>query len=565
MILPTAVVESALRICVGAATPRALTVAILLRYQEWDQLVSLRVDPRRYSSAEAYFRDAVPTELLRKLQGLPLSVDLHEEAVKSFFESEAQCFRTNERLVPYLEGFTHPLYDERIGRVVRLTRKKLDSILGRPDKTIPGRFGPGATFADRGARTTVAHKMMSNPTMTASALPFMFDWVDTAWARACAADSESVLDVVRGNRFTSVPKDSTKNRGICIEPGVNIYYQLGIGDMLKRRLRRHGIELATEELKSLPDGLSGVLKRATSLDGQERHRRKARAASLSGDFATIDLSSASDTVCINLVKLLLPARWYEILSDLRSPYTLLNGKWVRLEKFSSMGNGYTFELETLVFLSLIWGLVAAMGRELVLGEDLLVYGDDIIVPSEYAGEVLAMLRFFGFTPNEKKTFLSGHFRESCGGDFFSGANVRPFYLEKIPNDPQSLIAYANGLSRLRDRDFIGHAFRARIHRAWLHVLDAIPSHIRRCRGPEDLGDLVIREDDRMQWCARWHGGTQTLWIQVYRPARFRRVKWDNIPPNVTMACALLGYGSGRDGITPRDAVSGYKLGWVPVL
>lgn len=565
MILSTTVVESALRICEGAATPRALTVAILLRYEEWDQLVSLRVDPKRYDDAEAYYRDAVPTELLRKLHGLPITVNLHEEAVKSFFESEAQCFRTNERLSPYLEGATHPLYDERIGRIIRAARKKMVEILGRPDKTNTGNFGPGATFADRGARTTVAHKMSSNPTLTSRSWPFLFDWAGTLWAKALGEREEGSLTTVRGNRFTSVIKDSTKNRGICIEPSINLYYQLGLGKSLKKRLRRSGIELAVEEEDTkLPNGLSGIVPLAKGADGQTRHKRKACVASLSGSHATVDLSSASDTVCFNLVRLLLPPDWFDLLSDLRSPFTLIEGKWVKLEKFSSMGNGYTFELETLVFLSLIAGLFSEMGVDYVIGEDLMVYGDDIIVPSEFGDETLAMLRFFGFTPNERKTFVEGHFRESCGGDYFKGASVRPYYLEKHPNEPNELIAYANGISRLADRDFLSHDFATAIRRAWFCVLDAIPSHIRRCRGPEYLGDIVITDAPD-----RWSRHTradypQMEWIRVWRPARFRRVPWDHIPWQVTLACATLGIGDGLFGITPRDAVLGYKVGWVSV-
>lgn len=561
--LPMSVVESTLRICEGAATPRAVGVAILLRYGEWDQLVSLRVDPRRYDNAESYYRDAVVSDLLRKIRGVPTTIDLHAEAVKSFYESEAQCYRSNERLSPYLEGASHPLVDERISCIIRETRKKVVSILGRPVKTIQGRFGPGATYADKGKKTTVAHKMSSNPTMTSRAWPYLFDWASTQWASALCAREGGSLTTVRGNRFTSVPKDSTKNRGICIEPSINIYYQLGLGQLMKKRLRSSGIELAVESPSSLPDRLSDVLT-FSSVDGQRIHSRKAKEASITGDFATIDLSSASDTVCSNLVRLLLPTDWFDLLNDLRSPFTLIEGKWVRLEKFSSMGNGYTFELETLIFLSLIMGLASSRGLDLEMGKDVLVYGDDIIVPSYLAEDTLAMLRFFGFTPNERKTFINGHFRESCGGDFFKGEDVRPYFLEEIPCEPQELMAFANGINRLRNRDFISHRFRDHLRRAWFCVLDAIPSHIRRCRGPDYLGDIVIHDSPERWSFSKPAEFPQMKMIRVYRPARFRRVPWDHIPGHVHLACATLGYGDGALGVTPRDAVIGHKVGWVSV-
>jgi hypothetical protein len=50
------------------------------------------------------------------------------------------------------------------------------------------------------------------------------------------------------------------------------------------------------------------------------------------------------------------------------------------------------------------------------------------------------------------------------------------------------------------------------------------------------------------------------------------VTWDHFLPDVTLASALYGVSDGRPkgrlkdpgGVTPRDAVTGYKLGWVPL-
>lgn len=99
--------------------------------------------------------------------------------------------------------------------------------------------------------------------------------------------------VVRGNRFTTVPKDAWKHRGICIEPSINLFYQLGIGEWLTMRMGR---------------------KLDWKKDSQQAfHRFLAQLGSFTRNNATIDLSNASDTICYNLVKLLLPVDWFNLL------------------------------------------------------------------------------------------------------------------------------------------------------------------------------------------------------------------------------------------------------------
>jgi len=245
--------------------------------------------------------------------------------------------------------------------------------------------------------------------------------------------------------------------------------------------------------------------------------------------------------------------------------TLIDKKWVYLEKFSSMGNGFTFELETLLFLALSMATMESLGLENQPGRDLHVYGDDIIVPTECAANVKAVLRYFGMAINETKSFVEGPFRESCGGDFFEGVDVRPYQLKELPFEPQHWIAMANGIRRMghKHNDPDDMHFFAR--RAWFRVLDALPSHIRRLRGPRDLGDLVIH--DHQQW---WQTRTQHCirYVNCYRPARYRKVAYSLFQAEVVLACATYGTeGGGRKGnagsLVPRDSILGYKVGWVP--
>lgn len=537
--IPRDVVDIVLAFCEGLASPVSLSVAILVRYGEWDQLASMQVDPLQYNCSERYFADVSAVSFLRKCKDLPTTIDRKAKALENFYAGERDCFRTNLRLSHYLDSQLNAGASDVVERVIVSARKKIASILGPFPDLAEGRFGPGATYGDRGQLTTVPDKMSSRPTLTSAALPFLFPWSGTAWASACAS-AENRPEFVKGNRFTTVPKDCTKDRGIAVEPSINLFYQLGMGQLIRRRLRRAGLDLRI---------------------GQDIHKQVACEASIRGHLATIDLSNASDTVCSNLVRLLLPHRWYECLSALRSPCTYVEGRWVRLEKFSSMGNGYTFELETLIFLCLsIAAIQVDDGGDPIVGHDVFAFGDDIIVPDESCKNVIAVLQYFGMTTNERKTFISGPFRESCGGDYFRGVNVRPYFLKEFPSEPQHFIAMANGIRRLAHSEHCPPYRDYLIRRAWFRIMDAIPSDIRRLRGPQDLGDLVIH-DAKDRWSLRVRNCIR--YIQVYRPARFRVIGWAHFKPDVVLATALYGVGDGLRGITPRNAVIGFKKGWVP--
>jgi hypothetical protein len=524
--------KAVLRFCEDLSSPMSLKVSLLIRHGEWDQLASCKIDPRQYIDAESYWRDATATSLLRKMVELPTTFDRKAKAEEAFLSNEATCLRTNRRLYPYL--FPHFEVEPGVRDFLGRARKVIAEILGRLPDDVEGRFGPGATYGDRGRFTTIPDKMSANPTLTPDAKYHILPWHQTLWAKAFN-ESGRELAWVQGNRFTTVPKDCEKDRGIAVEPSINAFFQLGYGRVIRHRLKRAGLNLQV---------------------GQDIHRRVACEASIRGHLATIDLSNASDTVSRNLVKLLLPTKWYEVLDDLRSKKTEFRGKWHVLEKFSSMGNGFTFELETLIFLGLILAL-STDGHKLEVGRNVFVFGDDIIVPSEISQDVISMLEFFGMSVNKGKTFVDGPFRESCGGDFFLGVDVRPFFLKEYPNEPQQLISFANGLRRLNK----GAEGRSSItRRAWFSVLDALPSRLRHLRGPEDLGDLLVHDEEEC-WQFRWRSGIR--YFNVYRPARYRKVSWRNFKPGVTLAAAIYGVPWNNGDIIPRDAVAGYKIGWVP--
>lgn len=527
---------------------RSLSLAIMLRHSEWDQILRMKVDPAHYSTHEEYFAAAASTEFLRKLDDPTLTdVDLEAEAIEKWLWAERECFKTNRRLYEIRDFGTlgGAVVPDGILKFLEDCRKNVVKLIGfGPPPTLLGRLGPGATVSDRSGRTTVLHKFSSVPSLTPRAFSFMFPWLGTEWGKASASRGD-VINWVRGNSFFTVPKSALTRRSCAKEPSLNVYFQLGLGSELRKRLKRQGIDLD---------------------NGQEVHRIYAQQASHDGCFSTIDLSSASDTVSEALVKALLPSSWYNHLADLRSPFTRVKGKWHRLEKFSSMGNGFTFELETVIFLAIC---MSAMQGHAIPGVNLLTYGDDIIVPTSFTREVLACLRFCGFTPNQEKTYVDGNFRESCGGDYFAGLPARAHYVKEYPDEPQKLISLANGIRRVERQFSELSSRRIGLQRTRQLVVASLPTHIRACRGPEGLGDVCLH-DDQERWVFRWRSCIR--YIRCYRPARFKGVRFGRFHPDVQFAAALygielthnpLGRAYSTSELAVRGGVLGYLVRWVP--
>lgn len=535
----------ALALCHGLAGSRSAEFKKLITEELWDDLVNSDVRPSSYADAESYFSDVATISFLRKYESLPTRVDKKARAYVNFWSAEHKCYRTNQRLLPFIHN-TFACEDEAVHTFIKSVRSKVEELIGeRPPANPEGRFGPGSTFGDRGGFATLPDKMTTCPQITHDAWPYLVPWSSTLWAKAAASRDDSIT-FLRGSRFTTVPKDAKQDRGISIEPSLNIFYQLAYGTAMRRALEKrtaHRVCLDTM---------------------QEIHRQVAREASLTGAFATIDLSQASDTICSAFVKLCVPRRWYEVLDDLRSKtITLSEGgksKTVVLEKFSAMGNGYTFELETVLFMAVCMAVMEARGITPKPGINVYVFGDDIIVPTEVSGEVIAALRFLGMDTNESKSFVTGPFRESCGGDYFRGVDVRPYFLKKEVNEPQHYVAMANGIRRLGNPDDRYDHRWPRVMHAWFACLDSIPEHVKSCRGPSGLGDICIH-DLPATWNSKWKDGIR--YIRTYGPHKHRTVKWDLFSYDVQLATACYGISLMNNGVTQRDSVISYANSWVP--
>jgi hypothetical protein len=175
--------------------------------------------------------------------------------------------------------------------------------------------------------------------------------MDDFWSR--------IFKVVDGSRITTVPKTGLTDRTIAIEPLMNVFLQLGVNRYFTRRLKK-------------------LWK--YDLTDQTVNQRLAMIGALHGIYATLDLKAASDTIALMLCQLLLPPAWYDLLLDLRSPKGVLDGLIGTFEKISSMGNGFTFALESIIFGAITRHAMRRSGNRGITS----VYGDDLIVPTEVA-------------------------------------------------------------------------------------------------------------------------------------------------------------------------------------
>jgi hypothetical protein len=533
-------VQSAL---IALNTPFSVGVHLLIECEEWDSLVGLTISPQRYldtpSGVERYRRDAQAAALVRKVPW-PTSFSRRLAAHANFRRSEERCAETNH----VMEWLSSGLRSEdktlaAMRRIVAKAKKFASYVLGPIPEFLTGRLGPGTVYELKGSpHSTAADKVCITPHVTREAEAiFRLCYDGSLWDRERLRVGLPFVAYSRGNRFTTVPKDGKTDRGICVEPGGNIWAQLAVGDVMKERLKRVGLNVAR---KSLPSDPIQLLRRRLSghreETGQDIHRRLAEMASRDGSLATIDLSNASDTVARRLVELILPTDWHLLLSSLRSPMTYFDKKWVFLEKFSSMGNGFTFELETLIFSALIAGVT-----DLEVGREFWVYGDDIIVPRNTFDDVVACLRAFGFEPNQSKSFATGLFRESCGGDFYCGLDVRPYFVTSVPVTPIDWMELYNGLRRVG----LGSRKLMAICR------DDVPRKLW-VNGPP--GTSTYHTRDQRSWTSSWKDQIHWLRVLVPVPLRISLDRWDSW---CHYTLALLSVQS--DGLTPPRSIAGFRL------
>lgn len=473
----------------------------LLEKGDYNGLAKMKVSHLDYSNKWSFYLDYCATSFLKKFAGFQFEPgnDQREITCKAtFYKAEEACKATNEVFSKIILGECSPP-TQYLANILARARKVIKYALGRcpSPAELQIRFGPGAVSNAKGDRATIADKLIAYPECTRDAVGIVSRLRQNSpvWYRllkevhpGCYYGHRTVVDdfgdevvvdgyiapkLVRGNQFSMVPKTALTHRSIGIEPGQNMVWQLAVGSLLTEKLKRLGI------VKDLQPNVNKFM---------------AYMASILGVYCTVDLSAASDTIAMYLVQSLLPLAWFELLAALRSPETYIDGEWIELEKFSSMGNGFTFELETLIF----YALARAIADEKGVDSEIHVFGDDIILKSELVEDLHKVLAFCGFTLNEDKSFVNVGFNESCGGDYLEGMNVRPYFLKDIPDNVLEWFSLVNGIRRMGSKHSTDGSISPEFRRAWICALQHIPRPLR-IQGPPTDHDAWIHTDDRGRW------------------------------------------------------------------
>lgn len=236
-------------------------------------------------------------------------------------------------------------------------------------------------------------------------------------------------ELKRVSELVCVPKSMISNRTISREPVALQYFQQGVRQAVLDFIDEHP-----------------VIRRHVRLNDQEASQELCALGSYFGEFATVDLSSASDSVTKTLV--------YRVFSGVkelqfalcctRSHYTKLSdGRVVHMEKFAPMGSATCFITMSLLLaacceiaLKHTRSRLKEEGEDCkVLSKKYLVYGDDIIVDSLAWDELKSILDRLHFKVNTSKSYyvpaLCCNFREACGAEYMDGVDVAPMRIPRF--------------------------------------------------------------------------------------------------------------------------------------
>ena len=379
---------------------------------EFPNAYSTRERARTFMQIEAFFK---------KNSSLIEDDRVTDKALETFWVAEKQCRITNKRLDHYY------VHRDRLGQDMNFMIERavsyIDRILGPFDsfmEEIPKRirFTSGATATSSRRKSAPHRKVRLKMHSTAQSAPYL-----DALGQFLGYGNIKVVPA-EWNRVVIVPKNWETGRTIACEQMGSLPLQLAFDSFCKERLRR---------------------KAGIDLRDQSRNQRLAKEGSISNNLVTVDVKTASDTIAYNTVAWLFPQPWLEYLDSCRASLGKLDRALdpsetqFKYAKFSSMGNGATFAIETLIFAACCYAAGAS---------EYTVYGDDIIINQDAYSKFLKLSAFFGFKINVSKTHVTGPFRESCGGNYYNGVDITPIYLRDVDSRKAQQCHNVNILARI---------------------------------------------------------------------------------------------------------------------
>jgi len=516
-------------------TSRSLSIAMCLRY-DYNSLLCenkhlLDIDPLIYlydsSGASMYKSDAQAIALFKKNNILVPSTDVREElAIKRFFEIE-EANRSFNLSGP--KGRT-----SQYNSICYYARQIISYVLGPfcLDKVINDiSFSSGASYSLTAKESTIVGKLSNQVDVTPHALPYLLQVFGKYDALArCFTDTG--IKTVSGNAYRLVPKDIMKHRAIAKEPLGNMILQKSVGTYIRKNFRKLGLDLNNN-------------------DKFHHHLLKNWGLTM----ATIDQSDASDMISFKLVKDLVDPDWFVFLNRIRSrTIELPDGRLIETERFMTQGNGFTFELESLIFFAIATAGIMYHYNTSAKQTFVSVFGDDIIVFADKAWAVRDSLELCGLVVNKKKSYDSGPFRESCGFDIFCTKEVRPTYLKEFSDGIFGLYELYNRVCETLHSNNLIHIDNYPSSRPGRRILSLIKERDR-CFGPSDLGDSVLHSTRRPEYCKYEWGVLKVRTLQ----RRYRKRCYHTPEGRRVLAYALLGYRS--EGVLIRNSKAYPQFRW----
>lgn len=330
------------------------------------------------------------------------------------------------------QGGPSPLLDQGFADVVQRTADIVSATLGGFDPAEwRTKHGPGAVADMRHTQykydfptwPAKLERLFSMSQYGFANFDHWVDWLGDKSRRHLYRDHEPA------SKMIAVPKTLRGPRLIAAEPDSHQWCQQSILDFL------------VTSLGNTP------IARSIHFRDQAYNQELARLASHTQSHATIDLSSASDRLSCWLVERIFRrnpslvealhasrTRWVVNTIDAHSP------KYHVLRKFACMGSACTFPIQSYVFCILAVASVlhsrnlpVTIEKMTEVASEVLVFGDDIIVPIDAWELLQGLLGHLGLKVNQSKTFGTGKFRESCGLDAYDGHCVTPTYSMTYPD------------------------------------------------------------------------------------------------------------------------------------
>lgn len=403
----------------GGAIPRFLSGMLCEVFDPVTGILKETVDFGCLKSAHGLLK------LFKKIQ-LP-----EKEAERLDLQAKTEFFRNDELIGQVI------LPDRWVHHIRKVASYVLDGL--KPELAREGSYkhGPGAVFEGYSVNQKWFALSESVRKMDFDLEKYGFDTHEvslTDLSVRIMESSESTTLVASKDRalcstakLISVPKNTTSRRTITIEPMLNQFRQQGLMLCLRQRI-----------------DACRVLSKSVDVTDQGVNQKLALEGSLYDNWATIDLSSASDLLSLKVVEIIFGrhAEFFQLMMDCRSTSVSNGIETIQdLRKFAGMGNALTFPVQSVCFAVIgiaavldNWGMTPSYWNVVRAARHVRAYGDDIVVSSQHAHQCVNWLQNAGLKVNVKKSFLSGFFKESCGVDAFRGVDITPLYLKHRPEE-----------------------------------------------------------------------------------------------------------------------------------